>query len=614
MLVDNAIVVTEGILVGAQKGQSRIQAAIDTVAKQSMPLLGATVVAILAFAAIGASQDSTGEYCRSLFQVILFSLGLSWLVAVTVTPLLGSMMLKGGQAEEDVDPYAGTVFRIYRRMLEACVCRRWLTLGVVGILFVLSLWGFGYVDKSFFTDSTRAQFYVEYWRAEGTHITDTARDVDEIDEWIRTLDHVTSTASFSGQGSLRFLLTFSPEDVNSAYGQIMVSVDDWRLIDELRPQIEEYIAAHYPEAQGWTKKFILGPGGGAKVEAQFVGPERRVLRQLVEQAKDIMRDDPVAVNIRDDWRHPVKVIRPEYAETQARVAGVTRPDLAGAIEMSFEGKTVGFYREADDLLPIVARAPDEERSDVYNMHSVQIWSSGTDRAVPLNQVTSRIQTVSEDNIIRRQDRKRALKAQCDQASGTSEALRSRIAPQIEAIELPPGYELRWEGEYKSSRDGQAALAAKIPPILLFMILVVILLFDRLKQPATIYLTVPLAIIGVTVGLLSTSQPFGFMALLGILSLSGMLIKNAIVLIDETDGLIREGMDSYEAVVLAGVSRARPVAMAALTTMLGMLPLLQDAFFKAMAVTIVFGLGFATVLTLIVVPTLYAVFFKVESPA
>ena len=161
----------------------------------------------------------------------------------------------------------------------------------------------------------------------------------------------------------------------------------------------------------------------------------------MEQAKDIIRDDPVAVNIRDDWRHPVKVIRPEYAETQARVAGVTRPNLAGAIEMSFEGKTVGFYREADDLLPIVARAPDEERSDVYNMHSVQIWSSGTDRAVPLNQVTSRIQTVSEDNIIRRQDRKRALKAQCDQASGTSETLRSRIAPQIEAIELLPGYEL-----------------------------------------------------------------------------------------------------------------------------------------------------------------------------
>ena len=338
-----------------------------------------------------------------------------------------------------------------------------------------------------------------------------------------------------------------------------------------------------------------------------------MLRQLAEQAKNIMREDPAAVNIRDDWRHPVKVIQPVYAETQARAGGVTRPDLAGAIEMAFEGRTVGLYREADDLLPIIARAPEEERSDVYNINSVQIWSSGTNRAVPSNQVVSMIETVSDDNIIRREDRKRAILAQCDQASGSVEVLRSRLAPKIEAIELPPGYEFKWKGEYKNSQDGQAALASKIPPIFMGMILIVILLFDRLKQPAIIYLTVPLALIGVTVGLLSTGQPFGFMALLGILSLSGMLIKNAIVLIDETDGLIRNGLDPYEAIVQAGVSQARPVFMAALTTMLGMIPLFQDAFFIAMAVTIVFGLGFATVLTLVVVPVLYAIFFKIPSP-
>ena len=613
MLVDNAIVVTEGIMVGSQQGRSRIQAAIDTVGKQSVPLLGATAVAILAFAAIGVSQDSTGEYCRSLFQVILFSLGLSWLVAVTATPLLGSIMLKTGQAAADVDPYAGKIFQIYRQVLDACVRRRVLTLGVVLVVFVVSLWGFGFVDQSFFPDSTRAQFYVEFWRPEGSHIQDTAQDVAEISEWVRSLEHVTSTASFSGQGPLRFLLTFSPEDVNSAYGVIMVSVDDYRRIGDVRAQIDRHVADRYPEAEGWTKKFILGPGGGAKIEAQFSGPDRRILRQLAEQAKSIMREDSVAVNVRDDWRQPVKVILPIYAEIPARVAGVSRPDLAGAIEMAFEGRRVGVYREEDDLLPIIARAPEDERSDVYNMNSVQIWSSGTNRAVPFSQVTSTVQTISDDNIIRRLNRMRAIKAQTDQAYGTSEALRTRIAPAIEAIELPPGYQLEWQGEYKSSRDGQAALASKIPPIFVFMILVVILLFDRLKQPAIIYLTVPLAIIGVTVGLLVTKQPFGFMALLGILSLSGMLIKNSIMLIDETDGLIREGMDRYKAVVQAGVSRSRPVAMAALTTMLGMIPLFQDAFFVALAVTIVFGLGFATVLTLIVVPVLYAVFFRIPNP-
>ena len=502
---------------------------------------------------------------------------------------------------------------MYRSGLEACVRRRWITVAMVVVLFALALWGFGFVDQSFFPDSTRPQFYVELWRPEGSHIMDTSRDLSEIDEWIRALDPVTSTASFSGQGSLRFLLTFTPEDFNSAYGLVVVSVDDYRVIDDLRSKVEEYIAAHYPEVQAWTKKFILGPGGGAKIEAQFNGPDRRVLRQLVEQAKAVMREDPGAINIRDDWRQPVKVVRPVYAETRARAAGVTRPDLAAAIQMAFEGKAVGLFREADDLLPIIARAPEEERSDVYNMNSVQIWSSGTNRAIPLNQVATIIETVSDDNIVRRQDRKRAIKAQCDPGSGTAAALRQRLAPRIEAIELPPGYEFQWKGEYYNSQKAQASLAGKIPPIFLGMILIVVLLFDRLKQPAIIYLTVPLAVIGVTVGLLLTGQPFGFMALLGILSLSGMLIKNAIVLIDEADGLIRDKMDPYAAVIQAGVSRARPVCMAALTTMLGMLPLFQDAFFIAMAVTIVFGLGFATVLTLVVVPVLYAIFFKIPSP-
>jgi multidrug efflux pump subunit AcrB len=224
-------------------------------------------------------------------------------------------------------------------------------------------------------------------------------------------------------------------------------------------------------------------------------------------------------------------------------------------------------------------------------------------------------TVYEDQIIRRFNRLRTIQAQCEQASGTAETVRRRIAPKIEAIELPPGYSLEWRGEFGSSQDAQVALSAKLPPTFMLMVLIVIVLFDRIRQPAIIYLTLPLALIGVTVGLLVTKNPFGFMAMLGLLSLSGMLIKNAIVLIDETDKNIREGMERYEAVVIAGVSRMRPVAMAALTTMLGMIPLFQDAFFRAMAVTIVFGLGFATVLTLIVVPTLYAIFFRIHpSPA
>jgi multidrug efflux pump subunit AcrB len=611
MLVDNAIVVTEGILIGAQRGQTRVQAAIETVGKQAIPLLGATAVAILAFAAIGVSQDSTGEYCRSLFQVILFSLGLSWLVAMTSTPLLGSLLLKKGTARENVDPYAGKVFQLYKKGLETCIKFRWATMGVVLAVFIAALWAFGFVDNSFFPDSTRPQFYVEFWRPEGTHIEATAKDTEEIAAWLRQQEGVTSTASFTGQGPPRFLLTFTPEDVNPAYGCIVVSVDDYRSIDNLSAKVEQLILDNYPEAQGWCKKFVVGPGKGAKIEAQFSGPDRKVLRQLAEKAMAIMRADSAAINIRHDWRHQVKVIHPVYMENQARVAGVSRPDLAAAIQAAFEGRLVGLYRERDDLLPILARAPDAERSDVSNLVSAQVWASATDRAVPLNQVVGEIETSPDDNIIRRVDRKRALRAQCDFGFGTAEALRQRIAGEIEGLDLPSGYEFEWRGEFYSSQKAQKALAGNLPLTFIGMVLIVILLFDRMKQPVIIYLTVPLALIGVTVGLLMTSQPFGFMALLGFLSLSGMLIKNAIVLIDETDGLIQEGMDRHLAVVQAGVSRSRPVMMAALTTMLGMIPLFQDAFFIAMAVTIVFGLGFATVLTLIVVPVLYSIFFSIK---
>jgi multidrug efflux pump subunit AcrB len=612
MLVDNAIVVTEGIMIGAQKGQSRIAAAIDVVGKQSMPLLGATAVAILAFAAIGGSQDSTGEFCRSLFQVILFSLGFSWLVAVTATPLLGSFMLKEGQSSQDKsDPYSGSVFRAYRKGLEICIRHRWITVAVVVATFAIALWGFGYVDNSFFPDSTRPQFYVEYWRQEGTHIESTANDLSEISDWVREMEGVTSTASFAGGGCLRFLLTYAPEDINTAYGMLIVSVDDYRQIDDMRARIEDHIRENYPAAEAWTKKFMVGPGKGAKIEAQFSGPDRKVLRQLADQAMRIMREDPASANIRQDWRHQVKVIKPVYSESQARAAGVSRPDLAAAIQTAFQGRNVGLYRERDDLFPIVARAPIEERIDVENLNNIQVWGSATGRPVPLNQIVTEITTTTDDNIIRRMFRNRALRAQCDMSFGTAEALRSRIAQKIEEIELPPGYEFEWRGEFYDSKRAQTSLAGMLPLVFAGMVLIVIVLFDRIKQPLIIYLTVPLAVIGVTFGLLITKQPFGFMALLGFLSLSGMLIKNAIVLIDETDNLIKEGNPHYEAVVMAGVSRARPVAMAALTTMLGMIPLFQDAFFVSMAVTIVFGLGFATVLTLIVIPVLYSIFFKIK---
>jgi multidrug efflux pump subunit AcrB len=615
MLVDNAIVVTDGMLVRIQGGEDGRTAARDVVAQTSMPLLGATVVAILAFAAIGTSSDSTGEFCRSLFQVVLISLGLSWVTAVTVTPLLGVMVLRPPAAGdgEPADPYGGRFYHGYRAFLRFCLRFRGLAVAVVVGLFAVSLWGFQFVDRSFFPDSTRPQFMVDAWLAQGAHIEETSAQARAIEEYLAGLDGVTHVTTLVGGGAMRFLLTYTPENANTAYVQFLVDVEDYATVPALIEQIDTETPERFPGVLSYARRFIMGPGDGGKIQARFRGPDPTRLRELAERTIAILHADGGAKAIRSDWRQPVKVVRPVLAEEEANLAGITRPDVARALLAGFQGETVGVYRERDELLPIVLRAPEEERGDVSSMANLQIWSPVAQRTIPLRQVVSGFETVFEDEIVMRLNRMRTITVHADPVSGPASRLLERVQSEIEALELPPGYELQWWGEAKSSREAQAALSGTIPAFLVAMVLIVIVLFNNLRQPAIIWLCVPLALIGVTAGLLLTAQPFGFMALLGFLSLSGMLIKNAIVLIDEINVQLAAGKDTYDAIVESAVSRLRPVAMAASTTALGMIPLLVDAFFVAMAVTIIAGLMFATVLTMVFVPVLYAIFYRVPEP-
>ena len=615
MLVDNAIVVVDGILVNLQKGMDRVKAAGKIVGQTMWPLLGATFVAVLAFAAIGVSQDSTGEYCRSLFQVMLISLMMSWVLAITVTPLFGVMFLKvkATDSTEPTDPYGGILYGTYRALVSGCMRARWLTVAVMAGLLAVSIYGFTFVKQSFFPDSTRPQFMVHYWLPQGTHISRTAADLEQIEEHLLTLGGVTDVSACAGKGAPRFLLTYTPEDTNTAYGLLLVSVDDYKKIAGLLPVIQQYLEENFPDAQAFPRAFMLGPGDPQKIQARFRGPDRDVLRRLSAEATRILHQDGNVVDIMDDWRQRVPLIRPLVAETQARNAGITRAQIARTLQTAFEGNRIGVYREGDDLLPIVARSPATERSDVDNLHDVQIWSPVAGGTIPIRQVVRGFESQSENSLIRRRDRLPTITVMCDPKSGSASAAFDKVRPQIEALELPPGYTLEWGGEYENSGDAQAALAGMLPIIALLMVLVVICLFNSIRKPLVIFLTVPLAVIGVTVGLLLTDQPFGFMALLGFMSLTGMLIKNAVVLIDEINLQLAEGKEPFTAVVDSGVSRVRPVSMAALTTVLGMLPLVADAFFVAMAVTIMFGLAFATVLTLVFVPVLYACFFRVSSP-
>ncbi len=612
MLVDNAIVVTDGILVRIQSGMNRLKAAMEVVEQTMWPLLGATVVAILAFAAIGLSQNAAGEFTRALFQVILISLLMSWVLAITVTPLFCVYFLKAGTQQVGQDPYRGILYQGYKAFLRISIRLRWLTISLMLGLLFLAIYGFGLLEDSFFPGSSRPQFMINYWRTEGTDIRATSSDLKQIEAYLMKLEGVESISTFVGAGALRFILVYQPEKDYSSYGQILVTVDDYRRIDNLIPEVRQYLDSHFPDAEPKIKKFRLGPGGGAMIKARFSGPDPVVLRQLSNQAQAIMREDGGAIDIRDDWRQRVKVLRPQFAEAQARLVGISRYDVSRTLEATFSGTQVGIYRENNKLLPIISRPPEAERLDVGNIEDIHIWSPAAKKSIPLRQVVSGFTTEWQDAIIHRYNRKRTITPQCDPKVGNASVVFQRIRPKIEAIELPLGYELEWGGEYEDSTEAQTALAAGLPISFLIMVLVVIFLFNALRQPLIIWLCVPLAIIGVAPGLLLTGESFGFMALLGFLSLSGMLIKNAVVLIDQIDLEIREGKEAFQAILDSSVSRLRPVTMAAITTVLGMVPLFFDAFFKGMAVTIMFGLTFATVLTLIVVPVLYAVFFRVKS--
>ncbi len=613
MLVDNAIVVVDGILVRVQEGQDAETAATEVVAQTSMPLLGATAVAIMAFASIGTSQDATGEFCRSLFQVVFVSLGLSWVTAVTTTPVLGAMFLNTPPKPGSADAGDGAFLRGYKAVLAGCIRFRWVTVAIVVGLFGLSMYGFRFVDKSFFPDSTRSQILVDMWLPQGTHIDDTMVEAAKLEEYLRSQDGVTHMTTVGGAGAMRFLLTYAPEKPNSAYAQFLVDIDSLEVVDPLIEKVEAQAPAIVPAALVYGRRFIMGPGDGGKIQARFGGPDADKLRELADATEAILAADGGAKSIRTDWRQPTKNIRAVLDEEAANAAGITSQDVAGTILRSFDGMRAGVYREGDDLLPIVVRAPEERRSDVATIGDLQVWSPVAGKAIPIRQVVERFETDFENQILARLNRTRTITVHADPVAGPSSRVLERIRPAVEALELPPGYSLAWWGEYKKSSDGQKGITASLPMFLALMVLTVVALFNNLRQPAIIWLCVPLALIGVTAGLLVTAQPFGFMALLGFLSLSGMLIKNAIVLIDEINVQLATGKEAYAAVVDSAASRLRPVAMAASTTALGMIPLLADAFFVAMAVTIIAGLVFATVITMVLVPVLYSIFYRVSAP-
>ncbi|EGQ8043830.1 multidrug efflux RND transporter permease subunit VmeV [Vibrio parahaemolyticus] len=617
MLVDNAIVVVEGILVGLKKGRTKVQAAVDIVKQTQWPLLGATVIAITAFAPIGLSQDATGEFMGSLFWVLCFSLFLSWVTAITLTPFLADLLLKEEEKDtngEDEDPYKGWLFVVFGALLKFSLRFRWMTVAAMVALLVGAVIAFGNVKQQFFPPSNTPMFYVDMWMPEGTDIRQTIKQAEKVESYIRQQDDIDFVSVSIGQGLQRFALTYQPEKSYEAYAQFQVRTTDRDNMFKLLHKLDDNLAKTFDEPTFQFKLMEFGPSPASKIEARITGPDPKVLRELAVQVEDILHTDPGARNIRHDWRERTKELVPVFNESKARRLGISKEDLSSTLKMAFGGSTFGVLRDGTHTLPIMMRLPEAERVDFESLQNVKIWSPSLQTYIPVDQIIDGVELDWSEPLIQRRDRKRTLTVLADHdvlSDDTAASLFARVQPKVMALHIPEGYEITWGGEYESSKDAQEGLFGSLPMGYLLMFIITILLFNSIKKPLVIWFTVPLSIIGVAFGLLTTNMPFSFTAFLGLLSLSGMILKNGIVLLDQINLELESGKDPYLAIVDSAISRVRPVSMAALTTILGMIPLVFDAFFGSMAITIMAGLGFATVLTLIVVPVMFAILFRIK---
>lgn len=609
MLVDNAIVVAEGMQIAMRRGQSSREAAADTAGKTQIPLLGATVIGIMAFAGIGLSPDATGEFLFSLFAVVGISLLLSWVLAITVTPLLGHYFFVQGEDGTD-GAYDGLLFRAYAGMLRIAIKMWWMVVAGLIAVTVVCFGLFGQVKQQFFPDSNTPLFFVHYKLPQGASIYETSQDMTAFENWLANRDDVVSYTTYVGQGAERFMLTYQAEDPNPSYGHIIVRTETLDEIPPLIAELTEFAANEVPQGEFRAKRLAFGPGGGNPIEVRFSGPDPKVLRDLADWAMvRLQQASSDIVAPRTNWREMEQILRPVYASDRAQEAGITRDAITDSFRFATEGLRSGVYREQERQIPIVIRpAPDAG----IGLTDYLVYSNTGNGFVPLEEVIDGMVFEPQNTLVHRRNRAYTITVGADVAKGVmASSVQAEIQEAMDTMPLPEGYNMEWGGEYESSGNAQESLGKQLPLSLIMMVLISLLLFNALRQPLIIWLLVPMAVNGVALALLGSGLPFTFTALLGLLSLSGMLIKNGIVLVEEID-LVREAnkdQSLIDAIVEACTSRLRPVMLAAATTILGMIPLIWDAFFQSMAVTIMGGLAFASILTLVAAPVFYYAFFK-----
>lgn len=611
MLVDNAIVVVDNARQGVQRGEAGRAALIAAAEGPKWSLLGATLIGIFSFLPLYLAPSSVAEIVKPLFVVLALSLLLSWLLALTQTPLFGNFLLRPGRTARD--PYSTPFYRGFDRVLAALLRRRRsVVLGTL-LLFAVSLWVMGRLPQNFFPALDKPYFRADVILPEGYAIRDTEHTLAEMERWLAGQPEVKQVSITVGGTPPRYYLASSNVSGRPNFGNLLIELDDSRQTAAVEERFARYVAENYPDVWLRSSLFKLSPVPDATIEFGFIGRDADTLLGLVSQAETILRNHPGCDNVRISWGNRIPTWQPVYSQMKGQRIGISRSQLAKGMTIATTGYRLGEYREGDRFMPILLK--DENVAD-YNLTNLQVLPvfAPSGKVFSLEQAVDSFRFDFRTGIIERYNRQRVMKAQCDPVRGVNtKQLFRELHEAVGRLPLPEGYAMKVFGEEESQEESNRALAAKMPLTALLILTVLLLLFGNYRDPVIILSMLPLIFIGVVLGLTVTGKVFNFFALLGLLGLIGMNIKNSVVLVDRIGQLRRSGLPPYQALTEATRSRVTPVIMASGTTILGMLPLLFDSLFGAMAATIMGGLLVATLLVIFVLPVVYALFYRIKPP-
>lgn len=613
MLVDNAIVVTDNAQIAIARGVDRRKALIDGATGPQWGLLGATFIAICSFLPLYLAPSSVAEIVKPLFVVLAISLGLSWVLALTQTTVFGNFILKSKAKNAGKDPYDKPFYHKFEKILSVLIRRKIVTLGSMIVLFVVSLVVMGMMPQNFFPSLDKPYFRADVFYPDGYGVNDVAREMKKVEAHLLKLPEVKKVSITFGSTPLRYYLASTSVGPKPNFANVLVELNDSKYTKEYEEKFDVYMKANFPNAITRTSLFKLSPAVDAAIEIGFIGPNVDTLVALTNQALEIMHRNPDLINIRNSWGNKIPIWKPIYSPERAQPLGVSRQGMAQSIQIGTNGMTLGEFRQGDQVLPILLKGNSVADSfRINDLRTLPVFGNGPE-TTSLEQVVSEFDFRYRFSNVKDYNRQLVMMAQCDPRRGVNAiAAFNQIWSQVQKeIKIPEGYTLKYFGEQESQVESNEALAKNLPLTFFLMFTTLLLLFKTYRKPTVILLMLPLIFIGIVLGLLLLGKSFDFFAILGLLGLIGMNIKNAIVLVDQIDIENQSGLDPRKAVIKATISRIVPVAMASGTTILGMLPLLFDAMFGGMAATIMGGLLVASALTLFVLPVAYCAIHRIK---